>query len=45
MQKLQQTTFYFTFFFSEKLRFDISCESSAEQTIHMKCQALFFPEK
>ena len=26
-------------------RLDISCESSARQTIHMKCQALFFSEK
>ena len=29
------------FLFSEKIRFDISCESSARQMIHMKCQALF----
>ena len=29
------------FFFSEKTSLDISCESSAKQTIHMKCQDLF----
>ena len=27
--------------FSEKIRLDISCESSARQRIHMKHQALF----
>ena len=27
--------------FSEKIRLDISCESSAKQRIHMKLQALF----
>ena len=27
--------------FSEKIRLDISCESSAKQTIHLKCQVLF----
>ena len=32
---------FFFFFFLEKIRFDISCESSARQTIHMKCQILF----
>ena len=37
--QLQQTTFFF--FFSEKTNFEISCESSAWQTIHMKCQDLF----
>ena len=31
----------FFFFFSEKTSFDISCESSAKQTIHMKYQDLF----
>ena len=30
------------FFFSEKTSLDISCESPAKQTIHMKCQYLFF---
>ena len=30
--------------FSEK-KLDISCELSAEQTIHMKCQALFSLKK
>ena len=29
------------FFFSEKTSLDISCESSAKQTIYMKCQDLF----
>ena len=29
------------FFFSGKTSLDISCESSAKQTIHMKCQDLF----
>ena len=36
----EQTTILF-FFFSEKTSLDISCESSARQTIHMKCQDLF----
>ena len=37
---------FFYCYFSEKIRLDISCESSAVQTIHMKCQALFiFSEK
>ena len=31
----------FLVFFSEKTSLDISCESSAWQTIHMKCQDLF----
>ena len=31
----------FFFFFSEKTHLDISCESSAWQMIHMKCQDLF----
>ena len=34
--------FLFLFFFSEKIRLDISCESSARQRIHRKLQALFF---
>ena len=33
--------FFFSIFFSERLRHVISCESSARQTIHMKCQVLF----
>ena len=32
---------YFLIFFPEKIRRDISCESSARQRIHMKLQALF----
>ena len=31
----------FFFYFSEKTSLDISCESSAKQTIHMKCQDMF----
>ena len=34
--------YFFFVYFSEKIRLDISCESSARQTIHMKCQASFF---
>ena len=29
------------FYFSEKTSVDISCELSAKQTVHMKCQDLF----
>ena len=36
----QQTTIFYSFIFSEKTSFDISCESSAKQTIHMMCQDL-----
>ena len=32
----------FIFFISEKIRLDISCESSARQMIHMQCQVLYF---
>ena len=32
---------YFVMFFSENIRLDVSCESSAKQRIHMKHQALF----
>ena len=41
--RLQQTTFIniFSLFFSEKIRLDVSSESSARQRIHMKNQALF----
>ena len=31
----------FSFFFSEKIRHDVSSESSARQRIHMKLQVLF----
>ena len=31
----------FHYYFSERIRLGISCESSASQVIHMKCQALF----
>ena len=31
---------FFYYYFSEKIRLDISCESSARQMIHMKYQAL-----
>ena len=33
--------FFIVFFFSEKIRLDVSSESSARQRIHMKNQALF----
>ena len=33
------------FYFLEKTSLDISCESSAKQTIHMKCQDLFSLKK
>ena len=36
---MHQAKFYF--YFSEKTSLDISCELSAKQTIHMKCQDLF----
>ena len=40
--RLQQTTFINIFHcFSEKIRLDVSSESSARQRIHMKNQALF----
>ena len=29
------------YYFSEKIRFDISCELAARQTIYIKCEALF----
>ena len=32
--------YFFSFFFSEKIRPDISCESTARQRIHMKHQTL-----
>ena len=32
---------YFFHYFSEKIRLDVSSESSARQRIHMKNQALF----
>ena len=31
---------FFSYYFSEKIILGISCESSARQTIHRKCQAL-----
>ena len=44
--RLQQTTFLnFFHCFSEKIRLDVSSESSAWQRIHMKNQALFFFER
>ena len=40
--RLQQTTFMNRFsFFSEKIRLDVSSESSARQRIHMNNQVLF----
>ena len=35
----------FIFYFSEKTSLDISCESSAWQMMHAKCQDLFSSEK
>ena len=44
--RLQQTTVLNTFsLFSEKIRLDVSCESSARQRIHMKHQAIFSSKK
>ena len=40
-----QHSIYYFFFFPEKMRLDISCESSARQMIHMKYQALFSKKK
>ena len=37
---LKQESHFFVYF-SEKIKLDISCESSARQAIHMKCQILF----
>ena len=40
--------FFFIFnylYFSEKISLDVSCELSAKQTIHMKCQDLFSPSR
>ena len=36
-----QETIVLFFLFSENTSLEISCESSAEQMIHMKCQDLF----
>ena len=36
---------FFFCVFSEKTSLDISCESSAKQMIHMKCQDLFSLKK
>ena len=33
--------FFFFHYFSQKICFEISSESSAWQTIHMKCQEIF----
>ena len=40
----RQQSEIFILYFSEKTNLDISCESSAWQTIHMKCQDLFSSE-
>ena len=37
--------YFFFFYFSEKTSLDISCESSAWQTIDMKCQDMFSLKK
>ena len=36
-----QKNFFIVVFFPEKIRIDISCESSARQRIHIKHQTLF----
>ena len=38
-------TVIFFFIFSETIRFDSSCKSSAKQMICMNCQTLFFSDK
>ena len=44
--RVQQATVLNIFFlFSEKIRLDISCESSARQKIHIKHQAAYFLQK
>ena len=40
-----RTDIIMRFYFSEKTSLDISCESSAWQSIHMKCQDLFSLKK
>ena len=37
----QQTTNWYFSYFSQKIRFDISCKLSPKETICMKCQFLF----
>ena len=32
---------FFFYYFSEKIRLDLSCEALARQTVIMKCQVLF----
>ena len=34
-------TLVFYFYLSKEIRLDVSCEASAQQRIHMKCQVLF----
>ena len=41
-KNLQQTTLFFYFYLSKKIRLDVSSESSAKQRIQMKYQALFY---
>ena len=43
--QLQKTIFYYFFFIFQKKQVNISCESSAKQKIHMKCQDLFSLKK
>ena len=38
---LEYVCFFFFFFEREKIRLDISCETSARQRFHMNYQALF----
>ena len=41
ISKIVADNTFFSIFFRKKIRFSISCESSASQTIQMKCQAYF----
>ena len=43
--KQHSKIFIYIFIISEKTGLDISCELSAKQTIHMKCQNFFFLKK
>ena len=43
--KIVADNIVFFYYFSEKIKLGISCESSARQMIHMKCQALFSLKK
>ena len=44
-KKIAADDTFFHFSFSKKIRLEVSCESSAKQRIHMKCQVLFSLKK